>query len=156
VLPAGIRCPNPAELLSGPRFAELLAWADAHYDQILVDCPPVLAVSDAQIVGRLVDGAILVVRPDKNHRRVVMRAVDSFQATECHLLGVVANGIAPGGEGYGYGYGYGYEYGYGHDEEVAEENSVPSMAPPVPPVVSYETPEVPEAPAPPIRPRKAA
>ncbi len=156
VLSAGIRCPNPAELLSGPRFAELLAWADAHYDQIVVDCPPVLAVSDAQIVGRLVDGAILVVRPDKNHRRVVMRAVDSFQATGCHLLGVVANGISSGEEGYGYGYGYGYEYGYGHDEDGGDEISMPSIAPPASPVVPIEMPSVAGPPAPPIRPRKAA
>ena len=57
VLAAGTRCPNPAELLSSLRFGELLAWAEANYDQLLVDCPPVLAVSDAQVVGRLVDGA---------------------------------------------------------------------------------------------------
>ena len=121
ILPAGLRRPNPAELLSGQNFAELLAWADSQYDQVLVDCPPVLAVSDAQIVGRFVDGAILVVRPDKNHRRMVLRAVESFQATDCPMLGVVANGISADSAGYGYGYGYGYSYGYGHDEQDSME-----------------------------------
>ncbi len=114
VIPAGLRRPNPAELLSSDAFIELLAWADSQYDQVLVDCPPVLAVSDAQIVGRLVDGAILVVRPEKNHRRLVARAVESFQSTGTHVFGVVANDVS---EFSGAGYGYGYGYSYGGDEE---------------------------------------
>lgn len=130
VLPAGLRRTNPSELLSSQRFAELLTWADAHYDQVIVDCPPVLAVSDAHIVSRLVDGAILVVRPEKNHRRAVLRAVESFHATGGVVLGVVANGLSEESAGYGYGYhyGYGYGYGYGHndekysDEKYSDEN----------------------------------
>lgn len=126
VLPTGVRRPNPAELLGSGRFAELLAWAESQYDQVLVDCPPVLAVSDAQIVGRLVDGGVLVVRPVKNHRRLVMRAVDSFRSTGCQVIGVVANGISEDMGGYGYGYGYGEGYGYGHDEEETVVESEPS------------------------------
>ncbi len=122
VLPTGPRQPNPAELLSGPRFSELLAWAESCYDRVLVDCPPVLAVSDAQVVGRLVDGAILVVRPEKNHRRLVVRACESFHATGSTVLGVVANGLSPDSSG-GYGYGYGYEYGYGQEQEGEEADN---------------------------------
>lgn len=113
VLPAGLRRPDPAELLGGPYFSELLTWADSRYDQVLVDCPPVLAVSDAQIVGRLLDGAVLVVRPEKNHRRSVLKACESFFATGSKVLGIVANGLSAKSHGYGYGYGY----GYGHDAE---------------------------------------
>ncbi len=121
IIPAGLRRPDPAELLASPRFVELLAWADAHYDQILVDCPPVLAVSDAQIVGRLVDGAVLVVRPEKNHRRLVVRACEQFRSTGVTVFGVVANGISEmGGAGYGYGYDYQYGYGHGEVEDVIE------------------------------------
>lgn len=124
ILPVGLRRPNPAELLSGKAFVELLAWADSRYERVLVDCPPVLAVSDAQIVGQLVDGAILVVQPDKNHRRSVMRAVESFQETGCRVLGVVANRVShETGEysySYGYGYGYGYDEAYGHDSDADE------------------------------------
>ena len=78
-----------------------------------------MAVSDAQIVGQLVDGAILVVRPEKNHRRVVMRAVESFHATGCRVLGVVANGVSEKSGSYGYGYGYGY--GHEDDDVSAQE-----------------------------------
>ncbi|MDZ4657459.1 MAG: polysaccharide biosynthesis tyrosine autokinase [Bythopirellula sp.] len=117
VIPVGFRRPNPSELLGSNAFVELLAWADSCYDRVIVDCPPVLAVSDAQIVGQLVDGAILVVRPEKNHRRSVIRAVDCFRTAGCRVLGIVANGLSNASSGYGYGYGYGYEYGYGYDEE---------------------------------------
>ncbi|MDA0831648.1 MAG: polysaccharide biosynthesis tyrosine autokinase [Planctomycetota bacterium] len=121
VIPSGPRPPNPAELLASTRFADLLEWADGRYDQVLIDAPPVLAVTDPAIVGRVVDGMVLVVRPDKNHRRTVIRAVETLTGLNCHLLGLVANHLNPQSEkGYGYGYGYGYEYGYGHDEATNE------------------------------------
>jgi len=115
VLPSGIRRPNPAELLAGPNFADLLAWADTIYDQILIDSPPVLAVSDAQMIGRLVDGVVLVVNSEKNRRHAVVRTVESFAKFGVHVFGVVANRVMIG-DGYGYGYGYGYEYGQDADE----------------------------------------
>jgi succinoglycan biosynthesis transport protein ExoP len=123
ILPVGMRRSNPAELLSSANFAELLAWADSQYDQVLIDCPPVMAVSDAQIVGQLVDGAILVVRPAKNNRRVVIRAVESFHATGCRVLGVVANGVSEKSGGYGYGYGY----GYGHEDDDESTQGIDIM-----------------------------
>lgn len=123
IIPAGLRRPNPAELLASQAFIELLAWADSQYDQVLVDCPPVLAVSDAQIVGRLVDGAVLVVRPDKNHRRLVARACESFRSTGSRVLGVVANDVS---DAHGSGYGYGYGYNYQSDDE--SEESTDSVA----------------------------
>ena len=149
MLPVGLRRPNPAELLSGKAFVELLAWADSQYDRVIVDCPPVLAVSDAQIVGQLVDGAILVVRPEKNHRRSVIRAVESFQATGCRVLGVVANGLSSEMAGYGYGYGYGYDESYGNSTEESEIG-VPLPGPaadPLAPTIKF--PQAPPSPLPP-------
>jgi len=165
VLPVGLRRPNPAELLSGTAFIELLAWADSQYDRIIVDCPPVLAVSDAQVVGQLVDGAILVVRPESNHRRLVVRAVDSFRATGCRVLGVVANGLSHDAAGYGYGYGYGYTDGYGHDaeEEEASHGAFPQSEalPPTVPLAamsgqSSSTDPMDRGPDGTVRPRRAA
>lgn len=161
VLPVGLRRPNPAELLSSQAFVELLAWADSVYDRVIVDCPPVLAVSDAQIVGQLVDGAILVVRPEKNHRRAVIRAVECFRSSGCCVLGVVANALSADAQNYGYGgygYGYGYGYTYGHDEneeivEYGHEATQPRVknADPIVPRRSSRT-QVQES----IRPRRAA
>ena len=121
VMPSGPRPANPSELLASERFNDIIAWAETFYDQILVDAPPVLAVTDPAIIGRVVDGAVVVIRPDKNRRKMVLRAVESYRATGVNVIGIVANHIA--GEtdsdyGYGYGYGYGHEYGHGqgHDD----------------------------------------
>ncbi len=127
VMPSGPRPANPSELLASERLNDIIAWAETIYDQILIDAPPVLAVTDPAIIGRLVDGAIVVVRPDKNRRKLVLRAIDTFRATGVQVVGVVANHISgsSGGE-----YGDGYGYGYGHDErpevgieETAEDES---------------------------------
>ncbi len=128
IIPAGPKPINPVELLAGGRLAELIEWADTRFDQILIDAPPSLAVADVQVIGRLVDGAILVVRPDTNRRRMVIRAAESLTALGCQLIGLVVNQLQnkPGDEyGYGYGYGYGDKagYGYGHDDEHAQETT---------------------------------
>jgi len=120
VIPSGPRPVNPAELLHGTRFSELLAWAESVYDQILIDAPPALAVADAAIISRQVDGALLVVRPDKNRRRMVVRATESLAGVGANVMGAVINHVtAETGEDY-YGYGYGYQYDGG---EAAVEST---------------------------------
>ena len=130
ILPCGPRPTNPAELLGSPRFSQFLAWAETVYDQILVDSPPAVATSDTALIGRLVDGVILVLQPAKNRRRLVVRLVENFSVLKIPLLGIVINRVGSQNErgyydyygGYGYGYGYGYDYaaGYGSDEETPE------------------------------------
>jgi capsular exopolysaccharide synthesis family protein len=124
VLPAGPRQNNAMQLLANERFSELLSWADSRYDQVLVDGPPALAVSDAAMIGRLVDGVLLTVRPEKNRRREVIRAVEQFRMLGVNVIGTVLNHMATRKDSgyYGYGDAYGYEYGYGGDHE--EESSV--------------------------------
>jgi capsular exopolysaccharide synthesis family protein len=134
IIPCGPKPSNPAELLSGTRLSDLLAWAETHYDQILVDCPPILAASDAAIVGRLTDSLILVVQPEKNHRRLVLRAVNGLAAIGVHIGGVVANRVSTEKNSGYYGYGgYGYGYGYGDTENAAGEecDALPSKASPM-------------------------
>jgi Mrp family chromosome partitioning ATPase len=104
-----------------------------------------MAASDAAIVARVVDGIMLVVQPEKNHRRLVLRAVESLLAFRVNLIGVIANRITDTKQGYyeySYGYGYGYGTHYGHEEQVdepqeaaelAEEDSVASATHPVQP-----------------------
>lgn len=120
VLPSGPRAANPAELLSAERFQELLAWAETSYDLVLIDSPPAL-IADTAIIGRQVEGVLLVVEPEKNPRRLVMRVAETFATLQINVLGIVANRLSRDGGndyyGYGYGYGYSYTYGYGHDED---------------------------------------
>lgn len=112
VLPSGPRQVNPAELLAGPRLAELLAWAETTYDQILIDAPPAGAAADASMIAANTDGLVLVIRPDKNRRQNVVRAVEGFRSIGVEPLGIVVNGqITDGDKGY-YAYADGYNYGY--------------------------------------------
>jgi polysaccharide biosynthesis transport protein len=115
VLSSGPRPTNPAELLASTRFSELLGWAEGAYDQILIDSPPALATSDTALIGRLVDGVLLVVQPAKNRRRLVIRAAESFTQLKIPLFGIAVNRIGNDGNN-----GY-YEYGADYDSDYADE-----------------------------------
>lgn len=120
VLPCGPRIMNAGVLLSMPSLAAVLDWAVSQYDQVLVDCPPTLPVSDASIVGNYVDGMLFLLNPEKTHRRSALRAVDRLRSVGMNIVGVITNTSSEshaGSYGYGYGYGYGQEYTYGHDQD---------------------------------------
>lgn len=124
VLPCGRRPTNPAELLAGPRLSELLNWAGEHYDQIIIDSPPAPLASDTAIWGRLADGVVLVIQPEKNKRRAVLRAAEYLRLLKITLLGIVVNRVQSGKEQDYTGYSGDY---YGEPEESAED---PSAEPP--------------------------
>lgn len=103
---AGHTPENPAELLSSPRLADVFSQLGAMYDYVLIDTPPVSAVSDPCIVAQHVDGVMLVVRIGKNRLPIVEHARDLLLAHGAQPLGVVANGVDEQ-EGYGaYGNAY--------------------------------------------------
>ena len=108
-------------------MAELLAWAESDYDQILIDSPPTLAANDASIIGRLVDGAILVVQPAKNRRRLVTRAAEAFTSLGVNLLGVVVNRV--GDDKQDTIYADASNYGYGYGDELDEADRRPRACP---------------------------
>jgi len=128
VIPAGGRRSHPTELISGPNVEELLVWADANYDQVLIDSPPVLAASDAQLIGRLVDGVMLVVDAKKNQRRAIIRATESFRSVNINVIGTIINRVEPN-DGAAYGYGYGYEYGYGERDSRSSGSDAGDVSP---------------------------
>jgi len=119
VLSSGPRPNNPAELLASTRFSELLGWAEGAYDQILIDSPPALATSDTALIGRLVDGVLLVVQPAKNRRRLVIRAAQSFTQLKIPLFGIAVNRVGNDGNN-----GY-YEYGADYDADYEDEYDYP-------------------------------
>jgi len=113
VLTCGPDVPNPAEMLNSDRFAEVLKTLAGRYDRVLVDSPPVIAVTDAQIVAALCDVTVLVLRAQKSTRRVTMQACDSLAGVGGRLLGVVVNDVPRKSDRYGYSSGYGYhDYSY--------------------------------------------
>jgi len=111
VLPSGPVPPNPAELSGSDRMAELCAQLAEQFDHVIIDSPPVLAVTDATIMARLVDGVVLVAESGRTHRAGLMRTRAILENSGARILGVVLNKLDLRKEGY---YGYGYGYGYSH------------------------------------------
>lgn len=128
ILPCGAKPTNPAELISTPRVGELIEEMRHHFDFIIMDTPPVLAVTDPCPVAARVDGVILTIRIKKNVKISSDRATEVLHSVGANLIGVVVNGVGnqsgygsqysygayrAGYQYNGYGYGYGYSYGYG-------------------------------------------
>lgn len=107
-LTCGRRPANPAELLSSEVFGDLIANLRNEFDFVLVDTPPMLAVSDPANVATHVDGVLLTIRLRRNLRPIATRAAQMLHAINANMIGVVVNGIGVGGNSYGYG-GYRYD-----------------------------------------------
>lgn len=114
VLPSGPIPPNPAELLGSSRMAKLLAELEQRFDMVLVDTPPVLAVTDAALLAPRVGGVLMVVRSRGVARQQVNRAKEALEAVKANVLGVVLGDVdAEDRSGYNYYYYYGSEGGKG-------------------------------------------
>lgn len=101
--------PNPFELLSRQQFVDMLAAVRDRWDYVIIDCAPLLPVSDTTPVLAAVDGAVAAVRLYHSQGDSARRAVELAVRASGHLLGIAVAGPAFGsGSGYGYGYGYGY------------------------------------------------
>lgn len=79
LIPRGQVPPNPSELLMSERFAELVNWASKNYDLVLIDTPPILAVTDAAIVGRHVGTTLMVARYAVNTLKEVETSLSRFE-----------------------------------------------------------------------------
>ena len=100
-------CPiDPGERLMSDRMESLLNMLRDRYEWIIIDSPPVLAVTDSATLSRLVDGVILVVRMNGRNRMGAVRAAETLRTLGANILGLIANGIDPNKHG-----GYGYQYG---------------------------------------------
>jgi polysaccharide biosynthesis transport protein len=93
IMTSGPVPPLPSELLGSKQMEEVIVDLRASYDFILIDTPPVMPVTDAAILARLTDAAILVIRYGAAQRHVVQRSVDMLDRAGAHLLGVVVNAV---------------------------------------------------------------
>jgi len=108
-LPCGPHPPNPAELLTSASFKEAVDLMRDKFDFVVIDTPPLLAVTDPCAVAPRVDGLLLTIRISKNGRADAERAKEILSTLGAKILGVVVNGA---GSRAGYGYKqYGYSYG---------------------------------------------
>ncbi len=113
LVPRGQVPPNPSELLMSDRFGELISWASKNYDLVLIDTPPILAVTDAAVVARYAGTTLMVVRYAVNTLREVETSISRFEQNGIPVKGVVLNSIFRRATGY-QDYGY-YEYEYKSD-----------------------------------------
>ncbi|RKL68047.1 capsular biosynthesis protein [Salipaludibacillus neizhouensis] len=105
VLPSGPVPPNPSELLGSRAMKEFVTQVAKNYDYILFDAPPVNAVTDPQVLSRLVDGTILVIRSGQTEEELAKKAVESLKKVDANLLGVVLNDREMENSQYYYYYG---------------------------------------------------
>jgi capsular exopolysaccharide synthesis family protein len=117
VVTAGKIPPNPAELLASPRMKQALTLVDEFFDYVVVDSPPMLAVTDALILSTIVDGVVLVVKAEATPKDVLQKARKSLQGVNAKVLGVLINQADVRGADYNYYYKYYYAYGYGADKD---------------------------------------
>jgi len=108
ILPGGQHPSNPAELLSSNRFAEMIEILREKYDIIVIDTPPVLAVSDPSVVAAIADGVVVAMRLRRNVRPLAARTFSLLESVKANVLGVVVNGVSTEAAYGGYGYSYSY------------------------------------------------
>ncbi|MFP6663194.1 MAG: polysaccharide biosynthesis tyrosine autokinase [Deltaproteobacteria bacterium] len=112
MLTAGSLPPNPTELLASDTMRELFATCAEHFDYVIVDSPPVMAVNDAVVMGNMVDGVVLVVRAHHTPRQILQRAEARLLQARSHVLGVLLNRVDASTDHYATYYGGKYYSAY--------------------------------------------
>jgi len=119
VLPVGQIPPNPSEILGSQKMEKMLELLKKSYNRIIVDSPPITAVTDAIILSKQVDGVVLVIRAGDTPKQLIQNAISQLKAVNAHILGAVLNGIQTGKDSYYYQY---YYYYYGDDGQRKKKN----------------------------------
>jgi len=108
IIPCGPIPPNPSELLGSSRMDEVIAELESMFDIILFDSPPIVAVTDAVVLSKNVDGVVLIVKSGKTTAEMVTKATRQLSDVKSSILGTVLNDFNIKGEGYRYYYYYRY------------------------------------------------
>lgn len=110
-IPTGTLPPNPSELLLHKRFGNCLSVLSPRYDHIIIDSPPILAVTDAAIIGQMAGGTMLVLKAGEHPMREIEQSVKRLQQADVNLRGILFNDIKTGSRRYGAAK-YHYQYAY--------------------------------------------
>lgn len=125
LLASGPIPPNPAELIGSEAMQRLIERLDDHCDIVIYDTTPVMAVTDAVLLSRSMDGVLLVVSINQMPRELVARAKEQLEHVNAKILGVVANRVPIRGREYGYYAYYGIYNGVQPSEELRSNGAVP-------------------------------
>jgi len=107
VLVRGKIPPNPSELLMCGEFTKLLEYAQQHYDLVIIDTPPILAVTDAAVIGKQAGTAFMLARYDVNPLKEIITAANRFDLNGVEIKGLIFNAVERRASEYDY---YNYEY----------------------------------------------
>ena len=120
---AGHEVPNPTELLDTQEFGELISFGTKNFDYVLVDTPPTGAAIDAAVVGKCVDGAIIVAAQNDTSSRAIVNTRKTLEESGVRILGGVLNKVKKENTRYGYYYKkyYGDYYGDYYGKKTAKE-----------------------------------
>lgn len=102
ILPSGPIPPNPSELLGSNKMRHLIDEAKDQYDLVIFDTPPVLAVTDAQLLANFVDGSLLVIRSKQTDQESAIKAKELLEPAKAKLLGAVLNDVQTSKDQYYY------------------------------------------------------
>jgi len=111
IIPSGPIPPNPSELLGTENTRGVFARLRGMYDYVLIDSPPVMAVTDAVVMSSIVDGVILVMRSGVTRIEAAVQSKDMIQNANGKILGAVLNEVRHSADGYHYYYYYGHSKG---------------------------------------------
>jgi len=114
-IPTGTIPPNPSELLLHERFGQILEGFAEQYDLTIIDSPPILAVTDASIIGRMAGATFMVIKAGMHTKRELEQSIRRFSQSGVAVKGIVFNDMPQSSSRYGYGYHYGkyvYQYSY--------------------------------------------
>ena len=127
LLPVGPIPPDPSELIGSRTMEKLIAGLKKKYAFVIIDTPPVMAVTDAVALSPFVDAVMLVTRTGSTPRQVVKLSLDQLRAVNAKILGTVLNGVGTGKDSYYYSQ-YSYNYYRENDGEKSRHSKVKDTA----------------------------
>jgi len=116
IIPCGPVPPNPSEIIGSKNMEKLMGALRKKYTHIIIDTPPISAISDALALTPLIDGAILVIRVAETPRKIIQNMIERIKTVNCRILGAVLNGVSEGNDSYYYQQ---YHYYYGSNDAAS-------------------------------------
>ncbi|MCP4344730.1 MAG: polysaccharide biosynthesis tyrosine autokinase [Desulfobacterales bacterium] len=117
IIPCGPIPPNPSEILGSKKMISFLEELKKEYTRIIIDTPPITAVTDAAVLSNQTDGVMVVIRAGDTPRQIVENGVAKLKAVNAHILGGILNAVETGKDSYYYYHHYYYYYGEDGDKK---------------------------------------